>query len=720
MTMRPLLPLFAALATASCVGGIRDGDDSVSPPTPDQAGGPTKRGPGPGTGPATGTDPGPITTAPKEQLPPPPFEALPPRAYAAKVKDILTGLALTDDELVKVTADPRALRALIDVWMTTDQFKEKSFEFFKTAFQQTQIGATELDDQLGITQGGIPNVEQRKMLRAVEEMFARTVMDIVAEGRPFTDVLTTTKFRMNPPLMAALAYMDAAPKDDLERALPAGSWVLQKFGPTFRYLQATNVDPATGIQTPISWEESTNPLSPNFMKFTFRQPPMRADVVYVPCKDELEAKGASAIRNVWRAMFGARPSCQGAPAEPPVFTDADWNDWRVVTVRAPRAGEERTVFWDTAKLRNPETAELVVATPRVGFFTTLAFFANWPTNPSNQYRVTTNQALIVALGRSFDDRATTVQLMETSVDAQHVEPNSPCFGCHQMLDPMRDFFKQSYSLTYFQQLSNLDPKAPALPAEGVFTLDGSPAVRGQGVAAFARAMAQHPAFAASWTQKLCQLANAEVCNEQDPEFLRVANAWKASKFEYRTLVRELFSSPLVTFAEKTKTAEQYGVVMAIARREQLCARLSSRLGAKDVCNKIGTTGLPRIAGKMKNLSLGVPGSGYARADELPVTPHDPNLFFASGTEKMCVELAGQLVENPMTGRWKVATKEQAFADFVSVLMGIPPSDPRSAAMVGILSRHYTAAAAKERSTADSLRSTFTLACSSPIAVSIGL
>ena len=227
-----------------------------------------------------------------------------------------------------------------------------------------------------------------------------------------------------------------------------------------------------------------------------------------------------------------------------------------MTIRPPRAGEERTIFWDLPRLRDPGTHELVLATPRVGFMTTPAFFANWPTNPSNSYRVTTNQALIVGLGRSFDDRSVTVTVNETSSDDKHVQPGTPCYGCHVTLDPMRDFFRRSYSLSYFQQLNLAGAAPPRAPSP-------STAARRSRAPASRRSrgrMAEHPRFAAAWTQKLCQFANAAPCLEDDPEFQRVAGVFAASGHDFKTLVRELFSSPLVTFAETTRTAESQGGV----------------------------------------------------------------------------------------------------------------------------------------------------------------
>src|SRR5690242_10885680 len=71
------------------------------------------------------------------------------------------------------------------------------------------------------------------------------------------------------------------------------------------------------------------------------------------------------------------------------FEDADWDDWRMIRIRPPEAGEERAIFWDLPGFRINE--ELLLNTPRVGFMTTPAFLANWPTNLSNLARVTINR-----------------------------------------------------------------------------------------------------------------------------------------------------------------------------------------------------------------------------------------------------------------------------------------------------------------------------------------
>jgi hypothetical protein len=450
------------------------------------------------------------------------------------------------------------------------------------------------------------------------------------------------------------------------------------------------------------------------MQWSFTQPdPLK----YMACVEPVVVSGTRAVERAFGAIFGSRDACSGAPPVPSQFTDADWNTWRMIEIRQPRQGEERTLFWDLPRLRSSN--ELVLAMPRIGFLTTPAFFANWPTNTSNQYRVTTNQALIVALGRSFDDKSNTVQVAESSTESAHVQPGTTCFACHQVLDPMRDFYKQSYSLTFFQQLDFNNKKNP-LPTIASFTVDGSAPVTGTGIETLARAMAGHPQFAVAWTQKLCQLANSSVCRDGDPELTRVATLFRDSKYDWRTLVRELYSSPLVTYAEKTATAQSDGVTIGIARREALCDRLSNRLAIKDVCNLQGQSGLAKaVVTQAANLAVGIAGSSYGRADVTPVMPHDPNLFFSSATEKLCGVLAGQLVET-MTGPWKVMARDAALTDFVRVLMGVPGSDERAPLLQAILGRHFDAAVAAKETPADALRSTFVLACTSPLAISVGL
>src|SRR6185436_8980645 len=75
---------------------------------------------------------------------------LSPEAYVAKVKNLLTGLAPTAEELQAVRSDGKALAPLIDGWMARPEFQRKMLDFFTQAFQQTQVTVTDFEEQLGI------------------------------------------------------------------------------------------------------------------------------------------------------------------------------------------------------------------------------------------------------------------------------------------------------------------------------------------------------------------------------------------------------------------------------------------------------------------------------------------------------------------------------------------------------------------------------------------
>lgn len=686
---------------AGCVGKVEPADVTSGEPS--------------GTG-GAGVDP-----------PPPgperfPFEPLPPEVYANKVKFLTTGLPLTDAELGTVVANPAALRELVDAWTAQPEWRAKLLDLFMQTFQQTQIADAEgYNEQLGRDANNWTTDDQTRFLRTAEQSLPRTALALMDERRPFTEVLTTRRFMMNPPLMAVLAYMDATPRNDTGRAVAAGQWLTQKY-PMLTFVRTANIDPTTMMPAPIPLAETLDPASPNFMRW---YDPTLYTGTDVNCMDPATRTGNQAVGATFDLLFGGRSGCGRTVSQ---WTPEDWESWRMVTVRPPAAGEERTIFWDLPKLRDPKTTELVLATPRVGFMTTPAFFANWPTNPSNSYRVTTNQAMIVALGRSFDDRETTLPATDGADESKHVQPGTSCYGCHLTLDPMRDFFRQSYSIVYSQQLADFN--RAGIPAAGTFAVDGSAPVTGSGVATLATAIAGHPRFALAWAQKLCAYANSRPCDEGDPELARVAGLFVESGFRFDVLVREVLSSPLVTFAKETVTAMKLGVSVGIARREALCGALESRLGFLNACGlrtlPAGTTGGPTgtTLTRSRNLALSVPGAGYARGDDKPLLPHDPNMFFSAATDNLCATLAGQLVDVTTGGRWVSTDATTALRDFVTVLMGVPGADPRHGTLLGILTEHHTealAALGSSRTAAtNALRSTFVLACASPLGISTGL
>ena len=622
------------------------------------------------------------SVSPVESATLPTFEPIGTLTYLAKVKNVLTGEAPTDAEAQAMQGDPSNLPSLIDAWMKTPAFQAKMFRFFQNAFQQTQLNRASLADQIP----DIGSVDAR-MLDNIQNSFAMTVIQLTLnEGKPFTDALTTDRFAMTPPLLALLAYLDNKHISDANR----GTDYLLTANPNFQFT-------LTNKSGPIAIEKTLDPADPLYMNWYIPMAPP------APCVDPLVYKRDTV--HLWQMMMGnvgaTTATCNANVPTTPVWAAADYDAWRMVRIRAPKAGETTTQFYDLKTLRT--TGEVVLRVPRVGFFSTPAFFANWATNTANQARVTMNQTLIVALGRSFDDSNNTVPITSPALDAKHASEPA-CYACHKTLDPMRQVFRQAYTLTGHEQKDAAQTTLPGVFAfDGVTRNIGNPRELGQ-------ALASHPRFAVAWTQKLCYWANSAPCVETDPEFQRVAAAFERSRFDWKTLVRELLSSPLVTGAKITQTFVDQGLTISVARRDQLCAAMATRLGVPNLCALRNAPTLSQL----------VPSDGYARGSTAPILATDPSLFYRAATEQLCRTFADSVVD--VSGsRYSSRMADAAITDLVKNVMGIVPADPRYAALRQILADHHSQAVKTMGiSATDALKSTFVLACTAPTSVSIGL
>lgn len=185
-------------------------------------------------------------------------------------------------------------------------------------------------------------------------------------------------------------------------------------------------------------------------------------------------------------------------------------------------------------------------------------------------------------------------------------------------------------------------------------------------------------------------------------------------------MRDLFSSPLVTQAARSKTFVENEQPIGISRREHFCVALSNRLGLSDICGLDATT-LTGVQTSANRLSLSLPEASYSRGAEAPTTARDPSLFFRAGTENLCRLVADQVVDMGAMPKYSSANSMVAIDDFVKTVMALPPSDARSAPARQILLDHYnTALTMSGIMPRDALKSTFVLACTSPTSVSIGL
>ncbi len=708
--------LFASALSAYVVANAACNVGTTADPTLDAPGSmPPGSHPTPGSdGGGVAPDSGPTADAADAA---PPFQPDPPVVYVAKVKNLLLGLPPTDQEVKLVEADPAQLKSLIGIWMGQPQYATKMMRFFQLAFQQTQITIQDFTDQAFPQQIVGNGSTEPLLLQNAQESFARTALELVSEGKPLTDTMSTQRFMMTPALMELYAFLDAWQVDD-KQATTDG----------FKVAHPTQVITIEAAKGPIPLSETLDPTSANYMHWydpdvatlsTLEAAGCASDPITYPSNGyalHYLMYGSLLSRPNPTVMNG--PACAtGGTAMAPQLSGTDFTAWQMVTIRPPNPSEATTNFYDLATLRT--STELVLNLPRVGFFSTPAFAANWQTNDSNMMRVTTNQSLIVGLGAQVDGTDSTSPPTTPGLDSTHAAPGSACFACHQTLDPTRSIFAANYSWNYHQQVD------PAFTAQkGLFAFQGviTPV---NTMADFGGVLASHPLFAAAWVQKLCYYANSAPCAADDTEFQRVVSVFQTTGYSWNAVVAELLASPLTTNQASTKTAVENGVVVAVARRDHLCAAWNGRLGFADVCG-LDPTVKPVGGSTIAEIVPGLPSDGYGRGAIAPVLPNQPSLFYRAGTENLCESLAALVIDVPAAKQvagvtqWSSGNPGLAISGFVTGLMALTPSDPRATQAEEILMAHFVAAIRSGASATSALQSTFTAACLAPSSVSIGL
>ena len=639
----------------------------------------------------------------------------PAPVYGNKIKTILTGLPLTPEELTLLSSQPDELQGMIDTWFATPEASNILRRFFKTAFQQDQIdpdGITMMIARNNLNWGrfGRQSVAEL-LLDNMQQSFARTALRIVREGRPFNDVVTTESFEMTTALLAFYALLDQRHVDEQGRVFA------RPMDEVTDFVALRN----RADEPPI--EEQLDPNSPNFMRiwipnfndlclpdnateFTFQENAFnRRDKIFwvfstlVGRPDRFFNREANAGRP-------GNPCRAGTVRRTPLLREADFSDWRTVRFRDPGLQETPTRFYNLNVLR--QATDLASYADRVGFFTTMGFFGTWPTNEDNAARVTLNQTLITALGASFDG-TTVSDFSPPNLNSEHSAPGSSCYGCHQTLDPMRDFIRHSYSPSYGEQH---DENRMNLEAHFVFR-----GVRetGSGVEDLATIIAGHPDFARAWVQKLCFFANAEACPEESEEFTAVVNRFEESNLDFAVLVRELFSSSLVTNAG-CMAEPGTGHNRSISRRDQFCAQLSNRLGIQDICG-LDTLPLARstLQRNMATAVASVPVDTFGRGEPDPINIAETGLFTRATREVVCTTVA----ERAFGAVFGEMGRDEALRAMVSRVMGLPENDPRHPGAFWILEDHVVDGVALGETERVALQSALVLACMSPGIAGVG-
>jgi hypothetical protein len=668
-----------------------------------------------------------------------PFEAVSTAASCRKVKNLLVGLACTDADLAKINQEGiSGLKSLIATWMTDTQyqpyFRGKMIGFFRNAFQQTGFVPTEDFKPQLLENGGFDfgpigyrgDDAFARIVQNLQDSFALTTWQTIAEGRPFTDVLTTKRFMLTTALKSLYLQVEMPNDQPYSFAVPSAQQLKWKIEYSTREIPLT---------------DTLNPSSPDYMVFSDLPPSANATSFLQPtCQNDGQQRQFSGYAQLFQRLLGftqrypyaAQPQCWEHGSKP-YYTTSDLTDWQWVTIRPLNSGEKLLQPYDLPTLRTTTTLPLNL--PRVGFFTTPAFLALWQTNNSNQHRVTANQTLIVAAGQTFTPDSLVIPVSTAGIDANHTTTSGSCYGCHKNLDPLRQFWATQYDFNdrndfltnnFFGGVANPRPStiggtlawddvnqggSNIYDLATLLTLLNDTSDGNESISRFAISIAQ----------QLCYYANSSACEESDPEYRRIAKAFASASYDFGTLVTELFSSPLVTTASDTATFDVDGVTISVSRRDHLCASLSNRLGVSDICSLAVPQPTSTQATTAK-VAGSVAADAFSRGSTTPVTPSKVTLFYRAGTEMLCENVASLVVDATSGGVYSSSSATSAIDAMVQNIIGYPAGDAHYAGAIDILTRHYSDAqkAPNSASKTNALRSTFSLACQSPTSLGIGM
>jgi hypothetical protein len=697
-----------------------------------------------------------------------PMEPVELRAQLRKVKGILVGLAPTEDEVQSVVTAPdpdAALKTLIDTWTdpTNTQlygfFKEKFITFFTNAFEQIGFAPTEDFKGQLLEYGGFDlnplyiygDDAFPKLVQNLQESFARTAFDIMEKKQPFTNVLTTRNYMMTTALMSL--YIQIENPNDAPLGGTAKNPLQWKIDMTQVGSKGTPTDSdRAALKFPMDGS-ATDPVKTLIFD---DQVPAMGDSGFGgnfggTCTPEVKTEPGYAI--LFQRLFGFTPRTPLSAAiqcieheSLPYYSASDLSDWRNVTITDGKMAPE---MYDLPTLR--QTTTIGLALPRVSYFTTPAFMATFTTNDSNKHRVTANQTLLIALGQGLTSDNSINPVTNEGLDPDHSPDSDPqCYGCHKILDPLKQFWESYYDFsdrndfpTFRYGTTNVQPdrtnggalsfddvNATGVTLTDLGTLLGTvtDTVADPSAPPMDASLQTLNRFAISFTQKLCYYADSASCTESDPEFRRIVKAFQDSNYDFKTMLRELLSSPLVTAKSDTYTFQQRDVVVSVARKDQFCQELSNRLGMTDVCGLhvafpfsngySQSNSTYATAQAMNRLAGAMPADGFARGSEVPVTLADPTLFYRAATELVCESVA-PLVVDATNAPFSSTDLNTAFDKMVQNLLGYASGDDKYAPALQILQDHYNEALSGHTAT-QALQSTFSLACQSPTSVSFGL
>ena len=225
---------------------------------------------------------------------------------------------------------------------------------------------------------------------------------------------------------------------------------------------------------------------------------------------------------------------------------------------------------------------------------------------------------------------------------------------------------------------------------------------------FAQALTDHPRFPYAWVQKLCLYANSERCDERDPLFIEITERFRDQGYDFKELVIELFSSPLVTGLEETESRRHSDPLISITRLNHLCPLLIERIGRTDICE------VSRVRA-VKGL---IARDDFARGAVDATQPARSSAFHFAAVEAICNAVSSYAV----TRNSEVFSHRdpEIISKIVTHFMGLPPNHERYDHTLSLFTAHYQALRDAGQDHSYSVRSVFSLACMSPDVMGIGL
>lgn len=434
--------------------------------------------------------------------------------------------------------------------------------------------------------------------------------------------------------------------------------------------------------------------------------------------------------------------------DPLLLTDEDYQDWRPVTFTTAPNNVNPRPYTDVNGWRaTTANATVALAVPRVGFFMTPMFLRKWITNNDNQFRVTTNQALIGALNQTFslDDITEALRPLGAN-DSMHANPGTACFACHKLMDPMREVFRFNLNALDYR----FHPRTPASTDRPQFAFKG---VRRaiDTIEDFADTLSTHPEFASGWTQKICQYMNSQDCDTTDPEFKALVTRFKNSGMNFKTVFKEMAVSPIITGFRKTQTHDKFSFYVSISRKNHICHAINVRTrafqaadgitpedldGGLEVCDgekaryrAYGNT-TPRIV--ISQMSAAIPNDSLNRGSTILTQSLNNSPFYIQATEKLCwyasFHVLGMGTRTSVRGTTSDAMALQSLDNFVIHFMGMGSQHPRRSTVRTALQNVYNTSLSLQATSipnltdrrSAALQDAFTFGCSLPDFVGLGL